>query len=300
MATTLGSVILFSGVGAGRNSSNFTNTVFDDNASTPIQEGSAPLSAIYNPQESLATVFAPTTGGQQGMNVQGTWMLTITNSQVGLGSQVASISQNFTQGELQATGVPSDLAISGNGFFIVQNASQSQLYTRDGAFSLNSNNNLVDTSGDYVMGYGVNPSTFQVNTNNLAPITIPPVGLETIAQATSNASLTGNLNAGGIVATSGTVLTSQALQSSTGNPIDGSTTLESLQSVSSGAFIFSQSGGTLTLSPQQGGRDLPTQTLTYDGSTTVAQLQSFLQDGLAIDPNVPAGTPGPTRHEFRQ
>ena len=74
---------LFSGVGSGRNSANFTNTVFDDNAPTPIQDGSAPFSAIYNPQESLATVFAPTTGLQQGMNVQGTWMLTITNSATG-------------------------------------------------------------------------------------------------------------------------------------------------------------------------------------------------------------------------
>ena len=60
MEQLLGTVILFSGVGAGRNTANFTNTVFDDNASTPIQEGSAPFSAIYNPQESLATVFAPT------------------------------------------------------------------------------------------------------------------------------------------------------------------------------------------------------------------------------------------------
>ena len=56
----LGTVTLFSSVGTGTRTANFTNTVFDDNATTPIQEGSAPFSAIYNPQESLATVFAPT------------------------------------------------------------------------------------------------------------------------------------------------------------------------------------------------------------------------------------------------
>ena len=66
--------------GPGTNTANFTNTVFDDNAATPIQEGSAPFFAIYDPQESLATVFAPTTGGQQGMNVQGTWTLVVQNS----------------------------------------------------------------------------------------------------------------------------------------------------------------------------------------------------------------------------
>jgi subtilisin-like proprotein convertase family protein len=77
--TILGQVTLFGGVGTGTNTSNFNGTVFDDNAPTPIQEGSAPFSATYNPQESLATVFAPSTGGQQGMNVQGTWTLVIQN-----------------------------------------------------------------------------------------------------------------------------------------------------------------------------------------------------------------------------
>ncbi len=77
--TLLGQVILFSNVGQGSNTANFDNTVFDDNAATPIQNGSAPFFAIYDPQQSLATVFAPTTGGQQGMNVQGTWTLVVQN-----------------------------------------------------------------------------------------------------------------------------------------------------------------------------------------------------------------------------
>ena len=49
---------LFSGVGTGANTANFTNTVFDDNAATPIQNGSAPFFATFNPQQSLATAFA--------------------------------------------------------------------------------------------------------------------------------------------------------------------------------------------------------------------------------------------------
>src|SRR5262249_15595003 len=71
--TVLGQVVLFSNVGKGTKTANFTNTVFDDNAATPIQEGNAPFFAVYDPEQSLANVFAPTTGGQQGMNVQGTW-----------------------------------------------------------------------------------------------------------------------------------------------------------------------------------------------------------------------------------
>ena len=45
-------------MGAGTSTANFTNTVFDDNAATPIQNGSAPFFATFNPQQSLATAFA--------------------------------------------------------------------------------------------------------------------------------------------------------------------------------------------------------------------------------------------------
>ena len=47
-------VPLFSGVGGGSNEKNFTNTVFDDNAGTPIQNGSAPFFAVFNPQLPLS------------------------------------------------------------------------------------------------------------------------------------------------------------------------------------------------------------------------------------------------------
>ena len=73
----LGTVTLFSGVGLGTTTANFDNTVFDDNAATPIQYGTAPFFATFNPQQSLATIFAPTPNG---MSVQGTWVLTIQNN----------------------------------------------------------------------------------------------------------------------------------------------------------------------------------------------------------------------------
>ena len=70
-------VPLFTSVGTGVNTANFTNTVFEDNASTPIQEGSAPFFATFNPQMPLAD-FA-------GLNAAGTWTLVITNSTSGSG-----------------------------------------------------------------------------------------------------------------------------------------------------------------------------------------------------------------------
>ncbi len=73
--------------------------------------------------------------------------------QVGTGVQLASVSVDFSQGQISSTGVPTDLAISGNGFFIVQSPSSTEQYaTRDGQFSINASGYLVDSQGDYVQG----------------------------------------------------------------------------------------------------------------------------------------------------
>src|SRR5579883_3318271 len=77
----LATIPLFSNVGSGVNTANFTNTVFDDNAPTPIQERRAPFFATFDPQMPLST-FA-------GMNVQGTWVLTIQNNSTTGGSGTA-------------------------------------------------------------------------------------------------------------------------------------------------------------------------------------------------------------------
>ncbi len=71
-------VPLFSGVGSGPNTANFTNTIFDDNAVTPIQSGSAPFFATFNPQMPLA--------GFAGLNAKGTWTLVIENATTGSGA----------------------------------------------------------------------------------------------------------------------------------------------------------------------------------------------------------------------
>ena len=72
------SVPLFSGVGSGVNTANFTNTIFDDNATTPIQNGQRPFFATFNPQMPL-TAF-------EGLDAKGTWTLVITNATSGSGS----------------------------------------------------------------------------------------------------------------------------------------------------------------------------------------------------------------------
>ncbi len=84
----IGQATLFNGVGTGTNTAGFANTIFDDNAPTPIQEGSAPFAFSYNPQQSLATAFA-------GMNAQGTWTLVVQNASNSVTGTVNNWSLSF-------------------------------------------------------------------------------------------------------------------------------------------------------------------------------------------------------------
>lgn len=124
--------------------------------------------------------------------------------QTGLGVMVAGIDPNFTQGTIQVSTNPTDLAIQGNGFFIVQSSTNGQAYTRDGQFQLNSSNELVNSTGDRVMGFGVDDN-YQINSTALTPISIP-IGAAAVAQATQNAYMQGTLSPSGDLGTEGTVL----------------------------------------------------------------------------------------------
>jgi flagellar hook protein FlgE len=71
---------------------------------------------------------------------------------VGLGAGVVSTTTDFSQGVLQTTNVPSDMAISGDGWFAVQSAAGNNYLTRQGDFVVDSNGYLRTPSGDYLMG----------------------------------------------------------------------------------------------------------------------------------------------------
>src|SRR3954470_17470228 len=80
-------------------------------------------------------------------------------AQVGIGSKVGAIMNSFTQGSLQQTGKNTDLAIQGDGFFIVDNGGGQQLYTRAGAFSFDTDGRLVTPDGMFVQGWSTDPTT---------------------------------------------------------------------------------------------------------------------------------------------
>ena len=128
--------------------------------------------------------------------------------QIGHGNQVASTTTNFNQGPTEATGVNTDLAIQGNGFFVMTDQAGATTYTRDGSFTVNPSNLLHDpANGFLVQGYAADEN-FQVTPGGpLTSIEIP-VGTMTIADATTRVNLDGNLDADSAVATQGTRLLS--------------------------------------------------------------------------------------------
>ncbi len=113
-------------------------------------------------------------------------------SQVGLGTRVAGINTNFGQGAAQTTGRATDLMISGDGFFVVDNGNE-QLYTRAGSFSFDANGRLVTTDGALVQGWGATNGVVDAN-GPLGPLTLP-IGALQQPQATSTITMGGNLPA---------------------------------------------------------------------------------------------------------
>lgn len=114
--------------------------------------------------------------------------------QIGLGVRISSIDTDHTQGSLTSTGVSSDLAIQGNGFFVLSNGA-GMTFTRDGSFALSTNGFLEDSAtGFAVQGYSADDFGV-VDSNGPVGNLIIPVGGQSIVQETSVTNLVGNLSA---------------------------------------------------------------------------------------------------------
>ena len=118
--------------------------------------------------------------------------------QVGVGTRVSGTSTNFLQGTILPTGQPTDMALSGDGFFVTEQGGV-QALSRAGNFQLNQQGNLITVDGASVMGYPVQNGVVNANAA-LTPLVLP-IGVTEAAQATGNISLTANLNAGATVGT---------------------------------------------------------------------------------------------------
>jgi flagellar hook protein FlgE len=227
-------------------------------------------------------------------------------AQAGLGTRLAAITRDFSDGGLQPTGVATHAAVEGNGFFIVEKGGSTR-FTRDGTFQLDRDFNLVTSSGARVQGFGVD-TDFNVVPGLLQDVNIP-LGVLTIAQATENVNIGGNLNTGGDVATQGSIIESEALYSDAlaTTPAVATDLLTSLFG-SDGSARFPAGAvlnvGTLT----RGGAELPSRSFEIGAAnttgsnafgTTLGDFMTFIQDITGIDTTT-ANAPGVTVNALGQ
>jgi len=141
--------------------------------------------------------------------------------QLGLGMSVSTVDNMFSQGGLATTGVLTDLAIQGAGFFILSDG-VGEYYTRAGAFGLDANSNLVNTAnGMYVQGKMANSNGDVPATAALGNITLP-FGQQDPARGTTSIQLANNLNATATTATATLVSSGNTnIDAVTGTAIDG-------------------------------------------------------------------------------
>lgn len=147
-------------------------------------------------QDTLSQMLNSASGAQDGVGGQNP-------AQVGLGVQVAGITTNFTQGASQLTGRSTDMMISGDGFFVVRQGTQS-FYTRAGSFDFDSTGQMVlPGDGAIVQGWaavnGVVDTSQDIGDLKVAVGTVMP------AKATTSAPFAGNLQSDAATGTIKTV-----------------------------------------------------------------------------------------------
>ncbi len=223
--------------------------------------------------------------------------------QVGNGVGIGGIQRNFGNGSFSATGDLRDLSIDGSGFFIVERDGQ-QFYTRAGSFRQDPQDNLVTIGGERLMGYMADDS-FNIQEGRLVPVNIP-IGKRTIAEATQNAVISGNLNSDGVIATQGSLINllanaTDGLLAVGGGFIGAGTPLTSIEDPAApGSGVPALAvGETLRLGgATKGGARVPEAELSITAGTTVQDLMDFLAAALGIQqtgsPNPDGSMPGVT------
>lgn len=263
---------------------------------TAFKSSRVSFSNLFGRTLSIGTPPGDTTGG--------------TNpSQIGYGVQVAGTQRQMSGGAISPTGDGRDLAIDGNGFFMVEKGGQVG-YTRAGGFRQNSAGDLSTVTGERLLGYAVD-ADYNVQRGSLTGISIP-LGELTIAEATTLTRFSGNLNAGGLAATRGSEVTlgssatagfgligGATVPTTGGNALEASSLLVEIEDPAapgSGSSIFS-TGQFIELSgAQRGGTTLPTSEFAIGATSTVQDLLDFLTRALGIHdtggPNPDGQTPG--------
>jgi flagellar hook protein FlgE len=189
---------LFAGM-VGLNVNSTSMTVLGDNIAN------VNTTAFKSNRSSFANILASSLAGS-------------VSSDVGRGVQFQGTTPMWTQGTIENTNNPTDMAINGSGFFVVQDGGGANFYTRAGEFYFDRDGNLVNLGGLYVQGYevtGTNPDGTLIlgavtNINASAQGSSPPVATDTLSV---------DVNLDSDTATLGTYATTTTVYDSLGNAI---------------------------------------------------------------------------------
>jgi flagellar basal-body rod protein FlgG len=112
-----------------------------------------------------------------GANSSDSGTIVPTGTQIGLGVKTASISRDSTQGTMQSTSNPLDVAVQGKGFFKIQYNNGEEAYTRDGSFQLSPDGKFVTTDGFVLDGdITIPPEATSVNINQSGEVSYKTQG----------------------------------------------------------------------------------------------------------------------------
>lgn len=168
--------------------------------------------------------------------------------QVGLGAGVNSTTRIHSQGNIQTTDKNTDLAINGDGFFIVSNdGGTTQFFTRAGDFKTDAVGNFVDNNGYTVQGWNYNQETGQIDSStSVQDIVIPP-GMSMPAKPSTIVKLTANLDSGNSLSTNASAKRPiYALDSSHGFRADTGTAIDENDTGHTEFYTTSKSGAQVT------------------------------------------------------
>jgi flagellar hook protein FlgE len=209
--------------------------------------------------------------------------------QMGSGVGVSGISPNMAQGNIVNTGNPLDLAIEGEGYFVLSDGSQN-LYTRSGAFAVDANSYLVDPATGYLVqriGSVGLEADFQVQDPNDSYVKVP-YDVAMPAKATTEVEVSGNLSSDAQLTVPQTnVLTSNlGYTYGDGTTPDLATEIDHLDQFSGGSEADGQlavgESGTITISGYQpdGTAFSSGLTFTVDPTTTLGDLVDHLNNNV--------------------
>ncbi|PMS22491.1 flagellar hook protein FlgE [Trinickia dabaoshanensis] len=161
------------------------------------QQGLSGLSASSNDLDVIGNNIANsnTVGFKQSTaqfaDLYANTIATSVNDQIGIGTQLSGVQQDFKQGTFNTTGQALNVAINGTGFYQMSN-NGTVTYSRNGVFQLDKNGFITNSQGLQLMGYAANANGV-INSAQTVPIQVPTTNIAPIATQNITAQL--NLNA---------------------------------------------------------------------------------------------------------